>query len=80
VVEGPDAKLFKLLLRDDSTQQELDSAVEAFFDFMSKLHRGQVDEHYHEQLAAQMLGPLVLVACSQETRAIEVLDPRPKRS
>ena len=76
VAEGPEGFKLKLLMRDAAPPEELNRAVELFFELLAKYHRGMVEKEIAKTLASSPLGGLFLLAYDLDTGHLYFVDPR----
>lgn len=71
---------FKLLLQRRVSEREYDEILDAFLTFLAAYHAYSLDREITEKLkTSRVVGGTLLLAFNQKTKAIEPLDPMPKR-
>lgn len=80
MAEGNGSLRFKLLLQREVSEHEYDEILNAFLGFLEAYHSHAPEAEFAANLEApRALGGVVLLAFNLETKALEVIDPIPRR-
>jgi len=80
LAEAGDGLRFKLLIQADVSSDEYDEVVASFLAFLEAYHSGTLDARGVERLEqARVVGRTMLLAFNTDVKAIEPVDPIPKR-
>ena len=81
MAEGNGGLRFKLLLQREVSELEYDEILNAFLGFLEAYHLQAPEAVFAANLeASRASGGVVLLAFNLETKALEVIDPIPRRS
>lgn len=80
MAEGNGSLRFKLLLQREVSEPEYDEILNAFLGFLEAYHSHAPEAEFAANLEApRASGGIVLLAFNLETKALEVIDPIPRR-
>lgn len=80
VAEAESGITFKLLVHTDVSEGEYEETIAAFFEFLASFHAHTLDAPMVESLnTSRIVGRTLLLAFNRDTKAIEPVDPVPKR-
>ncbi|UCV02773.1 hypothetical protein [Dechloromonas denitrificans] len=80
VAEAESGITFKLLVHADVSEGEYEETIAAFLEFLASFHANSLDAPMVESLnASRVVGRTLLLAFNREAKAIEPVDPVPKR-
>lgn len=80
MAEGNDRLRFKLLLQREVSEREYGEILDAFLGFLAAYHSQSPESESIENFeASRVSGDVVLLAFNLETKALEVIDPIPRR-
>lgn len=80
MAEGNDGLRFKLLLQREVSEVEYDEILNAFLGFLEAYHSHALEAEFAAKLDAPRASwSVVLLAFNLETKALEVMDPVPRR-
>ena len=81
LAEAGEGLRFKLLIRSEVSSDEYDEVLASFLTFLAAYHGGTLDGTSVEQLAqARVVGTTMLLTFNSESKAIEPVDPIPRKA
>lgn len=80
LAEAESGITFKLLVHTDVSEEEYEETIAAFLEFLASFHAHTLDAPIIESLkTSRVVGRTLLLAFNREAKAIEPVDPVPKR-
>ena len=74
-VPAEDGRIVKLLVRDDSSEDECASIIDAFLKFVESYHSGNLPSGYRESLESkQRLSKYILVEYDSDRKSLQILE------
>lgn len=71
----------KFMLQNDLSRTDVQTATDAFLDFLSKLYAGDHEDRIFQKIAtARIHGGTLLLTFNFDTRELDILDPIPRAS
>jgi len=80
VADGEGRLRFKLLLPSQCSEAEYEEAIDAFLAFLRDFHSQSLTPQMAEELKrGGVVGGMMLVAFNRETKALQIVDPLPRK-